>query len=59
MKSMIKQNNSMYALLLAAAVLIGGNIWFACFSGYDLLIDYSTTNSLGGECIWTGLNTLK
>lgn len=59
MKSKIKQSKSMYALFFTVAVLIGGNIWFACFSGYDLLIDYSTTNSLGGECIWTGLNTLK
>lgn len=44
-----KNINSMYALLLAAAVLLGGSIWFACSADDEFESNYEMETLAKGE----------
>lgn len=44
-----KNTNSMYALLLAAAVLVGGSIWFACSADDEFESNYEMETLAKGE----------
>ncbi len=44
-----KNTNSMYALLLAAAVMVGGSIWFACSADDEFESNYEMETLAKGE----------